>query len=331
MRSRSLTAPISEDVVRDMTSELMNYTATVRNCPMFLTHFKESSSYVFWTPWQPPETLTKWSAHLPCQNEFFCDGMFPLEESRSVAQTIYSHQHPHDCTSAKYLVITNEWGSGFASAITLKARMLLAAIAAQRVLIDAEDNRWKFTHPESCSVANMACYFAPLTHCKLPIDWKRKAKPFKSLKDTSQFATSDSALVPARGVKERDLQGFGYDHKPIAWWSAHASVFIRRPNLRSLRATCFTWNCIMRGRLQPDRPFASMFVRAGDKFTEATPREPHEYFTGLWSLSHSLNEPVRSVYVGSDSALVLNRILQDYRDDWNLSWMGHFRGAVGQL
>jgi hypothetical protein len=87
----------------------------------------------------------------------------------------------------------------------------------------------------------------------------------------------------------------------------------------------------MRGQAQPDRPFASMFVRAGDKHTEARPREPHEYFTALWSLSHNLTEPVRSVYVGSDSALLLNRILQDYRDDWNLSWMGNFRGATGSF
>lgn len=310
---------------------MTSYSPTVENCPMFMTHYRENTPYVFWTPWQPNTTLNKWGAHFPCQSKLFCDDMFQLQESRKIAQAIYDHQHPDDCANAKYLVVTSEWVAGFGSAIHVKAMVLLTAISSGRVLIDAEGNRWCFSNPESCKIANMACFFAPITHCQLPIDWKNRAESLMSLDDAAQFAITNVSHAAAEMARGRGLRGLGHDDKPYAWWVTHTSVFLTRPNMQSLKATCFAWDCIMGGKAQPDRPFASIFVRAGDKHVEAQSHDPHEYFTALWSLSHNLTEPVRSVYVGSDSALHLNRVVQDYRDDWNLSWMGHFRGASGSF
>jgi hypothetical protein len=330
MRSRSMTGPASAQVIQEMTAELTRYRATIDNCPMFMTNYQASDPYVYWTPWQPDDTIGKWSRHLDCQSDEFCDAMYPLEENRQIAKHLYDHQHPVDCANAKFLVITKEWIGGIGSAIHVKSFVLLSALKGARVLIDAADeNRWRFTHPALCDRGSMECFFAPLTHCQLPPNWKGTARPLVSLDDDAQYLFTNSSPAAAGIAGGTGLHHLGFDHKPPSWWVTHASAYIVRPNLQTLQATCFAWNCIMHGAAQPVRPFASVFVRAGDKHKEANPTDPHEYFSALWSLSHNLTEPVRTVYVGTDSALLLNRVIQDYRDDWNMVWTGYFRSAIG--
>lgn len=313
-----------------MIHELASYQATLENCPMFMHHYQHTQPYAFWTPWQPDETLGKWSTHKACQNNLFCDKMFPLNESRLIAQAIYNHQHPRECDKASYLVVSGEWNGGFGSAIHVKARVLLLAMQTGRVLIDADNNRWRFSSPETCERTSMECYFAPMTHCSLEKGWKGQAEPIAAVNSSARIVVAASSTDVAKLVdRQGRYQGFGHENKPDMWWFTQASVYLVRPNVRTLKAVCFAWNCLMGGRAQPDRPFASMFFRAGDKFKEAAPHQPHEYFNMLWFLSHDMAEPVRSVYVGSDSALLLNDVLQDYSGDWNLIWMGHFRGASG--
>jgi hypothetical protein len=334
MRMRSLTAPPPRKIVTRILAELAAYNATSNNCPMFMRNYQSEDAYTFWTPWQPESTLGKWGSNLPCQNPFFCDRMFSLAESRDAALLIYEHQHPRDCNNSRYLVITDEWLHGFGSAIHVKSEMLVKAIQMGRVLIDSHENKWKFSNPSNCNQGNMSCYFSRITHCTLPKDWMNAAQPLASLQTSSH---SDAQYVftpslPAFVLKYSSLhapKGLGYDHKSLHWWATHASAYIIRPNLQTLQATCCMWNCITGGIKQPDRPFAAMFVRSGDKYKEARMFEPHDYFNRLYDVSQNLTSAVRSVYVSSDSALILNRMLQDYGADWKLMWVGNFRSANG--
>lgn len=328
MHSRSLAAPVSPRVAREMITDMTKFAATLENCPMFMHAYREIEPYTFWAPWQPEDTVTKWSKNMTCQSELFCDEMFPLEENKIIARKIYEHQHPQDCGSASFLIVSGEWGGGFGSAIHVKARILLHAIRAGRVLVDADDNRWRFTSPESCARADMGCYFAPMTDCVLPTGWRDQAEVFKSWNSTAKFLVAPSSTGTAEAPVHQ-ISNLGFMTKPDMWWFTHATVYIVRPNLRTLNVACFAWRCISRGQKHPERPFASIFIRSGDKFKEAVLHKTHEYFNMLWFQSHAMKEPIRTVYVGSDNALLLNDVLQDYGSDWPLLWMGHFRGAGG--
>lgn len=347
LRTRSLTWPIPLSVARNMIEEMTNATtSTIAECPMFMrnypqfihdeysdNHTSDHIPYPFWTPWQPNNTLERWSRNIPCQNPFACGGMFALDQNRKIAQLIYDHQHPPDCKAASFMVMPYEWHAGFGSAIHVKAGRLLVAIKLGLVLIDAPENRWQFTNTETCERASMECYFAPMTNCSLDADWRSRARVMDGYDilppATDSSVTHDQALQHARPMSPTKLLGF--KSRSDEWWLVHATAYLVRPNLRVLRATCFAWHCISGGLKQPERPFAAMFIRAGDKIgTEAFKHDPHEYFNPLWILSHhQMTEPIKSLYFGSDSAQILHSVLQDYSFDWNIKWMGHYRSING--
>lgn len=296
-----------------------------------------------WTPWQPIKSLDRWSRKFACQSPEFCDDMYPLNETAAIADMIYAHQHPSDCSRAKFLVIEREWHSGLGSTIHIKAYSLLVALMSGRVLIDDDNINWTMTFALSCETQDWACYFAPLTSCTLPSNWRHQAKPFMDVnpgKQTDQYVTSSAQMQLANapgigGVIVKDFTGRDgapstiFNRKPATWWMTQATGFVTRPNERTLRAVCYIWNCILGKQKQPPRPFAAMFMRRGDKHWEAQPREPFEYFDLLAKLDRNLSEPIRGVYVGTDDPHMLSQVAREYSRDWDLLWMGYHRGSSG--
>jgi hypothetical protein len=186
-----------------------------------------------------------------------------------------------------------------------------------------------------------------LTNCTLPEDWKRKAAAFKSIKQQQQedqYATSAAQMqlapdAPGIGnVRLTTTDVFGskhnnFDEKPASWWMTQATGYVVRPNQRTLRAVCYIWDCIVgssqSSKQPPERPFAAMFIRRGDKWWESRLREPFEYFDLLEGIDRNLSEPIKTVYMGTDDPKMLSQVVREYTSDWDLIWMGYHRSSQG--
>lgn len=308
---------------------------------MFFRNYQDTQPYTAWTPWQPSETLDRWSRQFTCQHPKFCDDLYDLDETANISKLIYDHQHPRDCSNSKFLVIEREWHSGLGSTIHIKAYSLLVAMSTGRVLIDSPDIQWSMTFAASCESQDWACYFAPLTNCTLPKDWRSKAVAFTSASGQSnaQYVVNGAEMnladAPGIGNVKLDSDLFGsstFNHKPASWWMTQATGYVVRPNKRTLGAVCYIWDCIFgsgQKHQPPERPFAAMFIRRGDKWWESRLREPFEYFDLLEGLDRNLSEPIKTVYVGTDDPKMLSQIVREYSSDWDLIWMGYRRSSQG--
>jgi hypothetical protein len=338
-RSSQLHGSISQKRAADIVRRLAAHDADANSCPVFFRNYKDTQQpYTLWTPWQPDDTLNRWSRDLSCQHPDFCDDLYNLNETAALSRLIYNHQHPRDCSTSKFLVIEREWHSGLGSTIHIKAYSLLVALVSGRVLIESPDIQWTMTFAASCESQDWACYFAPLTNCTLPEDWKSKAVAFTSVNGQSsdqQYVVNSAEMNLADapgigGVKPDKLFGSSkFNEKPASWWMTQATGYVARPNERTLRAVCYIWDCIIGEQKQPQRPFAAMFIRRGDKWWESRLREPFEYFDLLEGLDRNLTEPIKSVYVGTDDPKMLSQIAREYSADWDLTWMGYHRSSQG--
>jgi hypothetical protein len=91
-------------------------------CPVMLTHFTGDSAdpadprrapLKWWWPWQPADTIDRYSAHLECQERpHFCNDSYARADTRAVLDAIWRHQNPASCASAKFLVLTSEHQAG---------------------------------------------------------------------------------------------------------------------------------------------------------------------------------------------------------------------------
>jgi hypothetical protein len=342
-RSSQLHGAISQkraaDIVRRLVSD--EGAADAETCPVFFRNYQDKEPYTSWTPWQPEETLMRWSHQLTCQNAEFCEELYNLDDTATISQLIYDHQHPRDCSQSKFLIIESEWHAGFGSTIHIKAYSVLIALMSNRVLIDSPDIQWTMTFAATCESQDWACYFAPLTNCTLPNKWRSTAVAFTSVKGQSndQYVFSSAAMnladAPGIGNVKLDIDWFGssaFNTKPASWWMTQATGYVARPNERTLRAVCYIWDCIVgsgQNKQQPQRPFAAMFIRRGDKWWESRLREPFEYFDLLEGLDRNLSEPIKTVYVGTDDPKMLSQIVHEYSSDWDLTWMGYHRSSQG--
>lgn len=331
---------LSEKHALDLVNALVSHKAGPYTCPIFFKNYR--APLARWTPWQPEATIKQWSRNFSCQHAEFCDSMYPLNETEAVAKLIYDNQHPASCASARYLVITKEWESGAGSTIHIKAYALLIAIVSGRVLIEDPSINWPKTNPQTCESRDWACYFARLTNCSLPEDWKSSSKPFVNIThQTDQYVTHVSSYKIADATGAESFYTFRpsklapawqpYATKPRSWWITHATGYVMRPNERTLRATCYLWDCLFGRNKQPRRPFAAVFIRQGDKYWEAKLRNASEYFDLLRDFEARLGEPIRKVFVGSDDPGMITHVLEQYSREWDLSFIGYPRQPQGNL
>ena len=92
-------------------------------------------------------------------------------------------------------------------------------------------------------------------------------------------------------------------HKDFNWWRAMVMSYIMRPNaeLDDKFLVSEARNAFPEGI---PRPYASIFVRGGDKEGETTLFDPHAYVNLLEKYASQLG--VRNVYVNSDSQQMVN-------------------------
>lgn len=307
--------------------------------------YRESTNgpYVAWKPWhsQDLQDLGYPLHNISCQSAEFCDRMYPPAETAEVASFLYNHQHPADCSTAKFLIITKEWYGGLGASIHIKAWMFLIALSMDRVLIDAPDIKWAKTNSDNCREEDWTCYFAPMTHCKLPEGWANASEALKASHLTDgggapQFVQSPcqpyvaGSSVSASKSSVENLTIEHFRKKPSSWWMAHAAAYLARPNKRTLSVACTYWNCITANQTAQSRPMASMFVRSGDKWKEAAFHNTSDHMRALeeFVAVHPFLRP-HQVYFGTDSADILKQAVVDYKDKWNLLWVGYHRTRRG--
>jgi hypothetical protein len=311
--------PVTNTTAALIIDAITHVPASKKNCPVFMHHYTDPLR--FWTP------ETSWRLEAPsgrpCNDGPFCDKTLIKQEK--ALGSFYRHQHPPNCSSSKFLIVDSEFLSGLGSTIHVKATMLMLAVRSGRILIDSPAINWPMTNPQTCKSRDWSCYFASMTNCSLPSDWKDLVRPFASPNQTEQYVSS-----PSKSHKTvNNLLPIGFYQQSAAWWYVHATLYLIRPNIRTLSAVCHIWNCIMHGRPSIAKPYAAMFIRSGDKYKEAKLRKPQEYFTELEKLNNHTAAKVTSVYVGTDDARILSEVQNAYSHKYTLFWMGYHRDVGG--
>lgn len=275
--------------------------ATNASCPVFMHNYV--SPLTHWLPWQE-------------------GGPRPDRATLAAFQRIYANQHPPDCRKSKFLAMSSEWEAGLGSSIHTKATALLLALQLGRVLVDAPRLTWMLTDGESCPRRDWTCYFLPFTNCSLPRNWAEGATSY----DNTSWAQEGRVVVmPPTPYALLDED---WDDQSTKWWHVRTTMYLIRPNKRTLSAACFVWSCAMgRGGAGLLRPLASVFIRGGDKWKEAKLRSAREYFLKLQRINRT--RPLRSVWIGTDDARVLHDVLEDFAGSWHLLWLGYHRDVGG--
>jgi hypothetical protein len=216
-----------------------------------------------------------------------------------------------------------------------------------RVLVDSPHIKWNMTNPLNCAQQDWACYFAPVSKCVLGKDWDESKTPEFATEDLASGRTTTStrkhvrtiahpqplngALVMGQSLGIKGLGGFSGFRVPNSWWMTHATMYLIRPNKRTLDVACWYWSCMPQSFVPSFKePTASIFVRSGDKWKEANLRTAQEHFDALeiFVREHPALKP-STVYFGTDDALVLSDVVRRYASEYNLTWLGFHRETKG--
>jgi hypothetical protein len=352
-QSSQLHGPLSNEQAAELIS--LASSAPSSSCPLYHRRASTESPYASWQP-DGVSIPAKWILQNRQQQQQehhpdFDPLLYSPDETNHIAQLLYDHQNPPDCSQVRFLVLTREWHSGLGSNIHVKAWMLLVAIMSNRILVDSANIDWNMTNPLNCASQDWACYFAPVSKCALGKDWDESKTPEFAAEDLTRGRTATStrkyvrtiahpqplngALLMGQSVR---IEGFGggaeFDGKPNSWWMTHATNYLIRPNKRTLGVACWYWSCMPHRLLpstsQEQQPTASIFVRSGDKWKEANLRTAQEHFDALERFVQS-NPDLRpsTVYFGTDDALVLSDVVRQYSNTYNLTWIGFHRDVKG--
>lgn len=189
---------------------------------------------------------------------------YMLPHSARVQQLIWQHQHPADCSKAKFLLYRNprlgEGSHGVGSLLHLQTTMLLLALNSGRVLAEVPGT-YLTDHPYCGNRTTVdTCYLRPLTHCQ--ITPQQVASAYK-LNGTA--GSPDQALFTQANTTELDRLGRFLSasklfpqktqisqtvpkpfqalladsgiplKKQYYWWRAQGISYIVRPNEQALQ------------------------------------------------------------------------------------------------
>lgn len=183
----------------------------------------------------------------------------------------------------------------------------------------------------------MDCFFLPTTRCQ-PDTVDLKAAP----KVTSLH--QPDRIVRMRAYYEHFNTSFceltvqspapalaAFRDKLPSWWYAQLAKFVLRPTEHTLRNLVWplqqTAFYRTRGRLP--HPLAAIFIRAGDKGTEAPLRTVDEHFAVLEPVARLLG--IEDVYIGTDSADRLDEAVTKYGKAYRIhaiNWQRHGLGLA---
>jgi hypothetical protein len=190
---------------------------------------------------------------------------YMLPHSARVQQLIWAHQHPSDCSKAKFLLYRNprlgEGSHGVGSLLHLQTTMLLLALNSGRVLAEVPGT-YLTDHPYCGNRTTVdTCYLRPLTHCQITpqqIASAYKLNGTAGSLDQALFSLANStAELDRRGrflsatklfpqktrlsqTVPKPFQALLADtgipaKKQYYWWRAQAIAYIVRPNEQALQ------------------------------------------------------------------------------------------------
>lgn len=298
----------------------------------------DDTSIIAWTPPSPwygeHEATTIARAFPGCQHPEWCDENYTNETTLAVQTAIHASQNPASCDTARLLIITDEWPSGLGSTLAIHAYTLALALSDNRIVVRDPTQNWAFAPPSLCQcdrvgtpcvpgddpsathVSSMDCLFIPVSKCGLPPDWKaslpwRLGAPDRVMQAPSVSEVTGISQCEAT-VQARSPELARFAHHLPSWWHAQLVAYIARPRpstLTHIVAPAMA-NAFWATGGVPPRPLAAVFMRGGDKGSEAMLRPVDAYFNELVPVAEALN--VTHVYVSSDDAALVEAALDEY-------------------
>ncbi|BDA47771.1 hypothetical protein COCOBI_11-0280 [Coccomyxa sp. Obi] len=215
-----------------------------------------------------------------------------LYGTAKVQRFIWAHQHPSDCSTAKFLLYT-PIASGIGSIFHQMGQALALAIEMDRVLVIAYTPQFPYYSAARCGVGVSfeACYFEPLSSCSWRDAIEGVTSRIPNINSPSQVTNPALKTVQMYGL----FSASDYDNKAVPpqfhslllggpidwekrryWWRAQSVAYIVRPNSRTLAELAARKRRVYPGR-QIKRGTISVHVRHGDKHTES-PSIPDEAY-----------------------------------------------------
>jgi len=235
------------------------------------------------------------------------------------------NQFPAHCSNAKFLVALNEYHTGIGSNMHVLMMLMTMALDHGRVLVFSPFIKSHWTHAKDphppCARGEMACYYAPIAHCALPVEWQRSAVPL--ILSTAASSPRTDAMTATAHVATVNLTWYVYGNYslasrpramaatknlPVSWFNAQFASFMFRPSAHAMReviaplvrATFANVSTVL-----PER-FAAVFMRRGDKWKEAPLRAPAEYWSAIQRVCTARG--IEHVYVNSDSFVAIDEL-----------------------
>jgi len=251
---------------------------------------------------------------------------------------LYSPSH-HHCSDNRILVPADGLDWHYAAPDLCKQ--------AQRFASDRASRSHHSRAPHNTGAAGSAqpptlpryleCFFLPTTRCRLPRDWRSKAKPMTTMNMTDQvvhvaanFAFSFANTAAHNlAVQSNHPVLATHANKPKRWWYAQLEKFALRPSDYTLKHLVWPLqqNAFYRTQGVLPHPLAAVFIRAGDKFKEAPPKSVDSHFAELAPLAAKLD--IKDVYVGSDSHDRIAEALEKYGTTYTIHFINWHRPPGG--
>ena len=310
----------------------------------------DDAAIVSWTPPSPWfDTAPIVNASYPtCQHEDWCDA--PYADTAAFQAALHAHQNPPDCASARHLVLAGEWTSGLGSTLHIHAYMLSLAASDNRVLTLAPDQGWEYAPSSACgcadvgrpcgdtassTVTNKDCWFVPASRCAPPAGWQTAPEFALGRPDVAIMrAHSVSELF---GVSQCELSvqaGPGsplaaWRERPPSWWQAQLIKYITRPRPSMIQRIILPayMNAFWETGGVPPRPLASVFMRAGDKGSEAALLPVQTYMDELDPIATKLN--IRHVYLSSDDRAMIDAAVDAHGSRYKFHFLDMHRQPGG--
>jgi len=249
----------------------------------------------------------KFASSFECQPQMptWCDTYY--EDTADVQQYLYNLQHPKNCSSARFLVLPQEYFSGFGSSIRMKAAFMGIAVQENRTFILPDGAEWIFGH--ACDPPSAECYFEPLTQCSTSLHapkWMDAPKLTKIGEHSNERVVRlqvNYVMDPPEGFSRLKFVPRPFSNKDRFWWHAQAIKYVARPNERSRKIVAEEQKKIFPPDGVIPHPIISMYVRHGDKWKEATLHNLSMYMNGIEEVSQKHN--IKDIYLNTDDPEVI--------------------------
>ena len=215
---------------------------------------------------------------------------FSAYETLEAQAWIHAAQNPADCASA-HIGLDEYFNSGMGSSIFGTANSFMLALVRGHVWLPI--GSWCWGH---CPIGTMECYFKPVSHCAAP------ANGLDAIDNVRVHSASSIHRLTHNRVLAVPLR---WQHKGFMWWRAQVITYMLRPNLNTSIALTAAAKLIFPQGLP--RPFASVFMRHGDKAPESPVFLGDKYLGMLDAPRRELQ--LKAVFMSSDTQDVLDDAL----------------------